>query len=264
MEFLKKHYEKILLSVVLLGLAVAAAWLPIKVSSVREALQAATTGYIGATPKPIKLPEIEGYQTVLTRVRRPQKPTFAKAGHNVFNPIQWKTRVSDGTPVPITDEGLRSLMVTNIISLYTRIEYQGASVSGETVRYQFQVTREASTNASWQRPILRMAAVGAKNEIFTLREIKGPKEDPTELVLDVVETRSTVSVAKGTPFAQVAGFAADMRYEPESKSYLRQRAGQKLTLAGVSYNIVAISQGDVTLEDSQTKKRTTILWSGAR
>jgi proline racemase len=62
----------------------------------------------------------------------------------------------------------------------------------------------------------------------------------------------------------VAGYAADLRYEAESKNFLRQRMGQKLTFGGESYNIVAITQNGVTLEDSRTKKRTIIQWSVAR
>ncbi len=41
MDFLKKHYEKVVLSVLLLAMAVAAALLPLKVSQVREELQQA-------------------------------------------------------------------------------------------------------------------------------------------------------------------------------------------------------------------------------
>ena len=54
MEFLKKHYEKVLLSVVLVGLAVAAALLPIKVAAVRETLEQATRRYESRTVKPLK------------------------------------------------------------------------------------------------------------------------------------------------------------------------------------------------------------------
>jgi Lhr-like helicase len=61
----------------------------------------------------------------------------------------------------------------------------------------------------------------------------------------------------------VAGYSADLRCESESRSFVKQRSGQKITLSGATYNIVAISQHDVTLEDSQTKKRTTIEWRGA-
>jgi Lhr-like helicase len=49
----------------------------------------------------------------------------------------------------------------------------------------------------------------------------------------------------------------------DRRSYPRQRQGQKLTLGGNTYNIVAISEADVTLEDQATKKRTTLRWKPA-
>ena len=39
MDFLKKHYEKVLLGVVLLGLAVAVAFLPFKIASEKQKLE---------------------------------------------------------------------------------------------------------------------------------------------------------------------------------------------------------------------------------
>lgn len=39
MEFLKKHYEKVILSIVLLLLAVAAAYLPIRVAAVNKDIE---------------------------------------------------------------------------------------------------------------------------------------------------------------------------------------------------------------------------------
>ena len=56
MEFLKKHYEKIILSVVLLGLGGAVGYLLWKIPSEREALE---TKRIGIISKPVKaLPEL--------------------------------------------------------------------------------------------------------------------------------------------------------------------------------------------------------------
>jgi len=45
MELIKNHYEKIILSLVLAALAVAAGYLPIEVSNVRQSLQEATRSY---------------------------------------------------------------------------------------------------------------------------------------------------------------------------------------------------------------------------
>ncbi len=262
MEFLKKHYEKVLLSLVLVGLTVAAAWLPIKVSSVRQALQDATSGYVNPKVKPLPALDMTTNEMALKRLVQPRKFALADPGHSVFNPIKWRKK-PDGTPVPDLDTGLNALSVTNIAPLYLIVEYKGPRDAGDNLRYQFVVTRQAATNVAGQRPVQRTAALGAKNEVFILRDIKGPKEDPSELILELTEFKATVSVTKEQPVRYLAGYAADFYYEMEKRSFLKQRAGQKLNLAGSAYNIVAIQQGDVTLEDSKTKKRTTIRWNAA-
>ena len=52
MQFLKKHYEKILLSVVLLGLAAASAALPLMVSQARDQIETTVGSVVGSKPKP--------------------------------------------------------------------------------------------------------------------------------------------------------------------------------------------------------------------
>ena len=262
MEFLKNHYEKVILSIVLLGLAVAAAWLPIKVNAVRDALQQSTINMGDIRPKPLAALDTASFQGLVSRAKTPPKLSFGSSGHNVFNPLQWKKK-PDGTPVPSTDTGLNALTVTNIAPLHLKIEYQGTRDSGDNIRYQFNVTREAATNSTLRGPVMRVVAVGAKNDVFTLKEAKGPREEPTEFILELVDGKSVVSVSREKPLVLVTGYSADLRYETESKSYLKQRASQKLSLSGVAYNIVAITSSDVTLEDNQTKKRTTIRWSAA-
>lgn len=263
MEFLKKHYEKVLLSVVLVGLTVAAAWLPIMVSSVRQALQDATSGYVNPKVKPLPALDLTTNEMALKRLIQPPKFASAAAtGHSVFNPLKWRKK-ADGTPVPDLDTGLNALSVTNIVPLYLIVEYKGTRDSGDNLRYNFVVTRQAATNTAGQHPVQRTTALGAKNDVFILKDIKGPKEDPSEFILELNDFKTTVSVSKEQPVRYLAGYSADFYYEIEKRSYLKQRVGQKLNLAGSAYNIVAIQQGDVTLEDSKTKKRTTVRWNAA-
>jgi hypothetical protein len=264
MEFLKKHYEKVILSVVLAGLAVAAALLPLKVSSVRNDLEG-TTRVIGKSKnKPVKPIDLSTNEAALKRLRSPQPVQFSAAGHQVFNPIMW-VKGPGGRKIPKEDTGLASLSVTNIVPLKTEIQYRGTRESGVNFRYEFLMMREASTNRNQWQPFQRIVGVGDRpNEVFQLKEIRGPKENPTELVLELVDTRQTVAVSKEKPFSEIAGFAADLRHDVEGRVFSKQRQGQKITIGGVAYNIVAISQSDVTLEDSQSKKRTTIRLKAAQ
>src|SRR5512141_591788 len=97
MDFVKKHYEKVLLSIVLLGLAVAAAALPWQVSHVRERLNEIERNLtVKVKAKPFK-PLDEWLNTNKTLVARLEKPLDVElAGvHNLFNPVVWK-KLPDG------------------------------------------------------------------------------------------------------------------------------------------------------------------------
>lgn len=258
MEILRKHYEKIILSIVLVGLAAAAALLPLKVASVRRDLDSVTQGFTRRAVKPLPPLDLSSNMAALKRLVHPPKVAFAGPGHNVFNPIQWKRQGTDGPLIPQEQFGLSSVTVTNIIPLHLKIEFKGARDSGENARYDFVVTREFATSAAAQKPTPRVVSVGGKTDVFLLKDVVGAPDNPTELVLELLDSKKTVSVTKDHVFSEVVGYAADLRYDIENKLFPKQRQGAKLTLSGNSYNIVVIGPDSVILEDAQTKKRTTI------
>ena len=101
MRFLKRHYEKLILSLVLLALAVAAAWLPTALSDTREKLKGASASFSAAAQGPYK-PHFR------PRLRPPRRPGTVEASpklvlngeHNLFNPVVWK-RKYDGSWIKI-------------------------------------------------------------------------------------------------------------------------------------------------------------------
>jgi len=257
MEFIKKHYEKLIRSVVLLGMAVAAALLPLKVSQVRQELQQATLNIERARIKPLPELDLSTNNTILRRVRNPAKLAIDAPGHNLFNPIQWKKK-PDGTPVPSEQFGLDALVVTNISPLLFKIEFRGVRDSGGDIRYDFMVTREAATNSAARGPLPRTLAVGGRADQFVVKDVDGPKEKPDGIILEIKDLPQPVVVTREKPYTEVGGYTADLWHRTENKVFLRQRQGQKLSFGGSTYNIIAITERDVTLEDSRNKKRTTI------
>jgi hypothetical protein len=268
MEFLRKHYEKILLSVVLVGLAAAAALLPLKVAGVREDLDNALRVIDRQAIKPLPPLNMSTNLATLKRAENPPKAGFGEPGHNLFNPLRWirKTEAGGTGPRPMIPQeefGLSALSITNLTPLYTKIQYRGCR-GVDQIAYNFLVTREAATNATARQPQLLTLPIGGRTNLFAVKGVTGPTNDPAELALELTESKRVVSVSTNKPYSEVAGYLVHLQYQDpaERKAVLlpAQRLHQKLTLSGNSYNIVDIAPPDVTLEDAQTKKRTTIRW----
>src|SRR2546430_5129300 len=111
MEFLRNNYEKVILSFVLLGLAVAAVLLLTSVDSEKRALEEIESGIIAAKPKELKLVDLSTNETALQRMLKPVSLRLV-GEHNLFNPVQWK-RMPDGFFFQAED-GIRDLTVTGV------------------------------------------------------------------------------------------------------------------------------------------------------
>lgn len=257
MDLLKNHYEKIILSVVLLGLAVVAAYLPIEVSNVRTSLTEFTQRVVGVPPKPLDPLNLRTNQVVLDRLQGHQGAPFARSGHNVFNPVRW-IKAPDGTPIPEAELGIRQLQVARIVPLYTRISFDDIRDSGQTIRYQVREVQETSSKASEQRGVVRYMTPGDRADTFRLLEVQGPAEKPAGLVVQLAESKRRVTITQDRPFEEVAGYSADLRHAATNRNYNRQRLDDQLALGGEAYKIVAIESDAVTLENVHTLKRTTI------
>lgn len=257
MDLLKNHYEKIILGVVLLALAVVAAYLPIEVSNVRTSLAEFTQRVVGVAVKPLEPLNLTTNQVVLDRLQGHQSAPFARSGHNVFNPVRW-IRAPDGTPIPEADFGIRQLQVVRIVPLYTRISFDDIRDSGQTIRYQVKEVQETSPKASEQRGIVRYMTPGDGTDTFKLVAVEGSVEKPTGLVVQLVGSKRRVTITQEKPFEEVAGYSADLKHAATNRSYNRQRKDDQLTLGDESYKIVAIESDAVTLENVHTLKRTII------
>ena len=250
MDFLKKHYEKILLSFVLLCLAITAVWFYIKINAEKERSQQ----YIITLPKPKELKPLDltTNQATLQRLQNP--PTIELAGaHNLVNPVTWKVK-PDGTFLKIVRQGVDALTVTNIKPLYMELTYERASGAGYWIGVKRQSVKKPSVYAK----------LNDKKDLFKITEVKGPAEDPEELMLELTENQQVISISKAKPFQRAEAYAADLRYDPDSKNFPNQRVDNIITFGGESYKIIAITDKDVRVSAISTEKRTTILLKGAK
>lgn len=254
MEFLKKNYEKVLLGLVLLGLAVAVALLPFIISSKRAELDSARDER--TNPKIKELPALEMVREDAAIQRAQTVIRLNLSGkHNLFNPVLWQ-KTPDGRLVKVQtgSEIAGGVEITAIQPLYLKLAFD--SVSGKE-SYLIGVENQAATSKEKRNKTQTLCSPSnPKNSYFSLHEVKGPTENPTALVLNLNDTGEIITLGPGKPYQRVDGHAADLKYGPENKTWRNYRAGANLSFAGSQYNIVAITETNVVLSAPNGKKTT--------
>jgi hypothetical protein len=259
MDFLKKHYEKLLLGVVLVGLALAAAFLPMKIQSERQSLEDLRANKTNPKVKPLTNLDLTIAESTLKRALTP--PTVdLSAPNKLFNPMPWQKR-QDNTLIPGTKVGAGAVVVTRLSPLYLKLSLDNVTASESGARYVIGVEREAALNPAQRPKRQTYASLNTKTEAFVLREVKGPAENPSQVILELNDTGERVAVTREQPFRRVDGYMADLRYEPEKKSWTNRRVGMTITFNGEDYNIVAINQSEVVLSARSNQKKWTIKYT---
>lgn len=252
MEFLKNHYEKVLLSVVLLALAVVAALLPSKTKST-EALPAEP-----ARKNSYQEPDVSTNKMAMDQAGKRSRIEWPGI-HNLFNPAKWKRR-PDGRIEKIesrSQEGPQVLEIMKVLPLNYVLSFEGAVGGGNNYRYQLSVLREADSNPSLRRKISSFVSLGGKADQFSLKDLVGPPENPSELHLDLTNGVA-VTVSRETPYKRIDGYTVDLRYPPEDKVFRDKRKGDVIIVSGETNNIVAIYEDKVVLSANSTGERTTV------
>lgn len=253
MDFLKKHYEKVVLSVVLLGVAAAALYLTLEVGRVQTNLDNQLQNIAATRPKEFKPTDLTNVTSVLMR-RGEGLRVELDGPHNTFNPGTWD--LENNQPRRKAGRGWVDMMeVEAIRPLNLMVEFSGVAGLADSPRYQFTVTREFESQPMKRRPTMTSLTPGTKNDLFILREVKGPRENPTEFVCELVDEQKTFTVTPTEPFIQTMGYAADLRYD--GREQREKRVDDTLNLSGANYKIVAISRDEIVFS-APNQVRTTI------
>ncbi len=258
MDFIKKHYEKIILAVVLLGLAGAAAYLPFSVSSIRAELEESIRP---TKAKEFQPKDLSDNIALLNRAKNPGPVTLASPEHNTFNPVGWLD--NQGTLVKDRAYGRRgpnSLKILETRPLYLRISFNSdKEIKDENPRYSFAVTREAAEKRSDRRKVTRLARLRDKNDIFILKEVQGNPLNPDGFVLELLDSNKTITVNAREEYTEVTGYQADLEYPAaNNRKFTSQRKGDKISIEKRNYEVVFVSETEVVLSDEKTSKHTTI------
>ena len=262
MDFLKKHYEKILLGVVLLGLVGAMVFLPFLILHDRNMLDEKRTGIIHHPVRPLPPLDLTEQSNALQRLQLAYHLNF-ETTNRLFNPVEWQKAVN-GALIKIesgNEVGPQAAKVTAITPLYFTLTLDSVETNEFGARYVIGVERQAAA-AAWQRARRQhYASVGDKNEAFTIIAVNGPPGNPTQLILRLTDSGERATLSQNKPFRRVDGYMANLKYSPEGKSWQDQRVGDDLKFAGDDYIIVAINQNEVVLSAKSNQKKTTLIYS---
>lgn len=248
MEFLKAHYEKIVLSIVLLGLAAAAALMPMRLAQERENEEQRRITVIPPTVKELVPIDLATNAAAISRLDQPSRLKLA-GDHNVFNPVRWQKR-PDGGVLKSLDAGINALQVTNINPLRFRLSLE--DVTEDATGYQISVLNEAVS----PRATPRIGRVKQKNNLFTIQEVRGDPANPNELVVLIEGDKTPVTISRNKPYERIVGYSADLRYEPENRTWRNQKKDDEISFAGETYKIVATTPTEVVLSAKSNKKQT--------
>jgi len=262
MDFVKKHYEKILLSVVLLGLVVALVFLPVMIDSDHRHLADIRTGIISHKVLPLDPVDLTRETNVVARLQSQYKLDFSTT-NKLFNPVQWQ-RTVDGRLIKLAHgDEVGLAVVTKITPLYTVLSLDAIETNDLGARYSISVEHQAAPLPGQRARRQHYASVGEKNDVFTITDVSGSPADPTHLKVNLIlrDTGERVALAKDKPFRRVDGYAADLKYDLEKRTWQAQRIGADLKFAGDDYIIVAINQDAVILSAKSNQKKTTLTYS---
>lgn len=264
MDFLKNHYEKVILGVVLLGVVIFAALLPGKIAATQADLEAKLKVPEAGPPKPARPVDLRQFESAL-RVNASPVPLVLSGEHNTLNPVRWRRIIPGQPPEPALGDNIEVKQYFNITAirpLTNAVWFDSVSGTGTSMRYQFMTLNEASAQPAGRRATRRSVnpAVGQKIQgVLTITEIRGPVGDPNEIVVEMADDKQIVVLGRGgraQGFAKVVGHEADAFFQPTSKVFKGLRIGYPVLLGTEYWKVIAIVESSVTIENRIQKRET--------
>ncbi len=266
MEGLKKfggvfaaHYEKIILAVILIALLVAAAFLPMRVAQNRDTIRQALDIIEKRGKKETQPVETGPAEQILKRGKTTPRLTLS-GEHNLFNPVVWK-RGRDGNIFKVVrgdEDGPGGLVVNAIRPLHFTVAYDGVQSSGDSVRYKILVTDESKSGRSAKaRPYFLARGSSSKSDPLVITKVNGPEDNPVSVEVRFADSTEVTTISRETPYQRIAGHEADLVHEKLGSRFnnVRQKQPGGIRLGAQTYNIVAITKDDVTVQSSTSHKR---------
>jgi hypothetical protein len=259
MQFLKKHYEKILLGIVLAGLIGVLVFMLFYIASDKSAMEEQASGLINPPAKALSALDLTTNSAAMTRLQTPFQMDF-ETGNKVFNPFEWQKTLDGRLVKKATSIGANVAVVTNITPLYLVMSLVSATTNDAGARYVIGVEKQAAPTAAKRVKQQRYVSKGDKNDTFTLVDVIGAPENPDSVLIKLADSGETVTVTREKPYRRVDGYMADFRYDPEKKVYHNCRVGTKIIppFNFTDYVVSEVSQNYLVLTDQSNQKKTTL------
>jgi len=260
MDFLKKHYEKVLLGLMLAGLIGVLVFMLFYIASDTEDM--ANKRNTLTHPQVHALTNLD--TTLLDGVMaRSQAPYHLdmETTNKLLNPMEWQKSLEGNLILVERRTGLQVAVVTNITPLDLIVSLDSVMTNELGVRYVVQVERQAAATPALRHATRHYVSKDEKpnpKDPFALESVKGPPDNPDALVLKLTDTGESITIAAGKPFHRVDGYMADFRYDPERKAYHNRRVGDKMAFGGVDYAVVEVNKNELILQDQSNQKKTSL------
>ena len=255
MDFIKKNYEKILLSVVLVGLVGALVFMAFVIPNEQEKVREIGEGIISVRVVPLTNLDLTEQSNVVERLQSPYQLDWDTT-NKLFNPVGWQKKM-DGSLIKATGTSPQAAVVTGITPLYMTLTLDSVETNEFGARYVISVERQAAAYPAMRRKQQRYVSMDdSKKDVFTLVQVKGPPENPDNLVLKLADTGQTNNVSKDKPFRRVDGYTADLKYDLENRSWSGQRIGIVCPVKPkkMDFAICALSAGTFQLNSADVRK----------
>jgi hypothetical protein len=258
MDFLKKHYEKVLLGAMLAGLIGVLVFMLFFIRSDTEEMAQKRDSYINPRVKELTNLDMTILDGAMARLKAPYLLDL-ETTNKLFNPLEWQRGLDGNLLLAQKRTGVQVAVVTNMTPLYTIVSLDSVITNELGVRYVIKVERQAAPTSAKRRPVPHYVSKGDKaNNDFALLDVKGAPEAPDGLVVKLVDTGEVVTIGTGKPYRRVDGYAVDFRYDPERKAFHNRRAGDRVAFGGSDYTVVEVNEHELILQDLSNQKKTSL------
>jgi hypothetical protein len=259
MDFLKKHYEKILLGLMLAGLIGVLVFMLFYIASDKADMANKRDSLINPRVKALTNLDLTLQDSAIARLKAAYSLDL-ETTNKLLNPMEWQQALDKSLIPAAKKTGLQVAVVTNITPLYLIVSLDSTTTNELGARYVVKVEHQAAANPTKRHPSAHYVSIGEKaNDAFALLEVKGADPaNPDALVLKLVDTGEVVTISKDKPYRRVDAYAADFRYDPERKVFHGKRIGDKFSFGGVDYAVVEVNQNELILSDQSNQKKTSL------